>query len=692
MPERIIILLLTITLVIALVSCTDGELTTPQEFLERAQKLTVDNRPIAAILEAKNALQRDGTLLTGRWVLAQNYLKLREGMLAEIELEKLRERGFTHTDFDASYYHALLLQGHYIEIADQAAKLNPTAIDLTFRGEANLGLSDLETDPELRKNREGYVGIAEQYFQRAIKLEPSYVRAHLELVRVAIWQREYETAAQSLNVAERLDANDISVWNLRGVLNQVTEQFDDAERTYRKAVGLAPYDLLVQINLARILLIQKKGGESAELLDKLIRAHPRMPTLPYLRAVAFLQEGDRESAADQLSGVVAKYPAYLEAAVLLAQILVDLDRLGQAESALFAALENFPADTRAQQLLSRLRAKQASRNTDNESPSTHTTDLIGKAYLSSADGREQRRQRDVARDRKREYIEFTAKSPLEQLDTIDTLLRERNFEKVLKIANLIQSNSPDQPLPYYFMGRAFVAQGDALNARTTFSLALKNDPDYFPAIVNLATIEIDQGNLERAEELFKQAVAIDADSSPAKLGLVRVELARGNYDAADSQIDDVLSRNPNDIAALLAAAEMAHQQEDVARKLGFLKQIVQIAPTSMQARTLMAQTYLEQNEYQHARHVIGEAIDIEPNHPGALLMLSEVQFRNDERQASLITAERLAVRFPKQSDVQRALAIAQIRNDDRAAASDTLKHSLSVNGGRRPNAADAHNA
>src|ERR1700675_4576554 len=88
------------------------------------------------------------------------------------------------------------------------------------------------------------------------------------------------------------------------------------------------------------------------------------------------------------------------------------------------------------------------------------------------------------------------------------------------------------PRSYAFMGLSFRHLGQFDEARKYFEAGLKQDPHNASCLFNLGYIEERQGNHARAEELFQQALRSNPDFSEALLELANLRIANKRLEEA----------------------------------------------------------------------------------------------------------------------------------------------------------------
>src|SRR5215203_3718992 len=136
-------------------------------------------------------------------------------------------------------------------------------------------------------------------FDRAIEEEPAYANAMFDRANALYKLKEYQSAAESYQLAIDSGRNDTgAIWNLGWNL-YLLGQFDEANDAYRQALSLNPDQITVRMNLALSLLAGGSIDEAtAEYQDALERAERQVrssraggPQVPY----SFWKQVDRSA-------------------------------------------------------------------------------------------------------------------------------------------------------------------------------------------------------------------------------------------------------------------------------------------------------------------------------------------------------------------------------------------------------------
>jgi TolB-like protein/predicted Ser/Thr protein kinase len=148
---------------------------------------------------------------------------------------------------------------------EQALKLDPNyapaLADLSFI--EGLYYRDLNSEPV-------HLQRAEEYAKRAIALDPNLDEAHVSLGNTYAYRYDYARAAGEYREAIRLDPQNAYAWNqLSWVLAYETPpEPQEAEKTAREAIRLAPTLASAQYHLGRALIPQARYEEAAQAFQR----------------------------------------------------------------------------------------------------------------------------------------------------------------------------------------------------------------------------------------------------------------------------------------------------------------------------------------------------------------------------------------------------------------------------------------
>jgi Tfp pilus assembly protein PilF len=156
-------------------------------------------------------------------------------------------------------------------------------------------------------------------YETALRLEP---RAVLPLTNIAIvygQRKDYDKAETSLRKAIEIDPKSAPVHFNLGLLLAERGRNEEAEKELRTALKLDPKLAPAAYNLG-LLIMKERPDEGFSFCRKAHELSPNNPKYSYTLAFYQAQKGDRKGAVKILSDTVKRYPAYVDAVLLLGEI------------------------------------------------------------------------------------------------------------------------------------------------------------------------------------------------------------------------------------------------------------------------------------------------------------------------------------------------------------------------------------
>lgn len=136
--------------------------------------------------------------------------------------------------------------------------------------------------------QKGDMEAATQWYRLAVKLFPSFMRAHKNLGMVLVRRGEGQAAIENLTRALELGAHDGLLYGLLAYAYTSAGNHLSAEVGYRNAILIQPDNTDWKLGLARSLLAQSRFAEAIALCGQLIVERPDDPMLWGLQAKAYL--------------------------------------------------------------------------------------------------------------------------------------------------------------------------------------------------------------------------------------------------------------------------------------------------------------------------------------------------------------------------------------------------------------------
>jgi tetratricopeptide (TPR) repeat protein len=138
---------------------------------------------------------------------------------------------------------------------------------------------------------------AEYAFQRVTDADPRYADGWLNVARALIQEGETDAAKPFLEKAEALDGSLGRIHYFKALVRKADGDYDGAVASLQRVLRQYPRDRVVWNQLGRVLFLQRKYGDSAAALQKVIEIDPEDLQAHYTLMLAYRGAGDTEKAA-----------------------------------------------------------------------------------------------------------------------------------------------------------------------------------------------------------------------------------------------------------------------------------------------------------------------------------------------------------------------------------------------------------
>jgi len=485
----------------------------------------------------------------------------------------------------------------------------------------------------------------------------------------------------------------------KGDRAQAIEQLEDA---IRLDPGLTKADALLIQNL-----IQEKQFEKAmDAVEALEKKQPQEATTFNLKGAVYLGMNDLANARKSFEHAMELQPTSVAAAVNLAQLDVQEKKPAVARQRFEGMLAK---DKDNVQVMLGLAGIAAVMDQDAEhvawlqkaakaAPSAvRPRLLLGHFYLRKGDAT---RALAVAQDAQTANPDNT--QALDLLGTAQLAVGETQnaITTYGKLARLV----PGNPVVHYRLATAQAAGQSMEPARASLNRALALKPDYLPAEILLASIEIDtgrygealkitqriqrqhpqaasgfalQGNVLLAQKQFLPALkAYERAFEINRSGLLVVQMhkarsAAGRSQEADAKLRDWLEEQPNDVAArtYLAAIYLKAGQHKLA--IEQYQRLLQADAKSFRALNDLAWLYQKEKD-PRAVTIAEQGYQLYPDNPDITDTLGWILLEQGENSRALELLRKAAEKVPQSTEIRYHLAVALAKSGDNARARGEL--------------------
>ena len=667
-----------------LVGCAPDK---PEALVASAKEYLARNDRNAAVIQLKNALQREPDLAEARFLLGKALLENGDVAAAEKELNKANELRYPFDQLAPALARVAL------------ARRDPKKVIADF-GKVELasqaGKADLQTTVGAAYMMTANAAAARSAFESALLAVPGYPPAVLGQASLALAEGDAPRALGLTDAALAKAPNFADAWIFKGDLMGAQGQTDDALAAYRKALEIRPNNLAAHSRIVTMLLRTEKTEEAGRQLELMKKAAPKDPQTLYLQALLAVQKKDyiaaREAIQQQLRVARDNVPGLL----LLSTIELNTGAYAQAEAALQKVLTQSPNHSFARMILvgTYLRSGQMTRAADALNPLIEggsddpaVMALAGDVYMRSGDTARAARYYAKAaqldpKDWKKRTVLAMSHLAMGESDVGLRELREaaaadasvrtdlvliavatngRKFDAALAAIDALEKKQPDKPLPHDLRGGVLVAKGDRAGARRSFEQALALDAADFTAISGLAKLDVAEGKAAEAQKRFDTLLAKDPKNARALLGIAEVRaLSGGSSEEVAALIAKAVAADPASAEPRIALISYYMNAKDAKKAVAAAQDALAAMPNRADVLYVAGQAQQAAGETNQAGKTYNKLAQVRPESPLPLLREAQTQMAEKDYNAAVATLKKALELQPNLLEAQRGLIVAYL--------------------------------
>ncbi|MDR3556883.1 MAG: tetratricopeptide repeat protein [Syntrophobacteraceae bacterium] len=516
------------------------------------------------------------------------------------------------------------------------------------------------------------------YFQRAIKANPSFPEAYVALGDLAVRKSDFTEAEKEYVAAARLTPADSPVHlkladfylfrknpaKAKEVLEAVLKKFpgfspalhrlaaialegrrfDECDKYLKIVLKNNPSDLNAKTTHARMLLAQNHTAQAAAELEQVVNAAPGVAIPKYFLGLAYMKEEQVSKAKEVLQKAVGLAPDFTPAVLLLADAYVHSGDFRAATDSLTALLGKAPGNLNGYLLLA-----QAART---PADVKNAISLLEKG---------------------RQYFKNDSKF---ELALGGLYLEANNAAKAQPFIKNVLAREPGSMNAHLEMGDCFFRENNRAQAEQEYIKAVSLSQTASIAQIKLAEFYLMDNKTELAKKILSEAVAGSPGFLPAKFLLAKIAFVEKDYDRSAKLLDDMLAKKPDYVDALLLRGQLNLVRKKTAQALSDFHEALKINPASEGALELMGLAYLKQEDIGNARSSFKQLLTIDPNLYGQRVQLAQLDIQSGDFQSAIDNLQVLINRGEKEPVVYLLLGTAYLGNNNPGDAKGFLEKYL----------------
>jgi len=427
------------------------------------------------------------------------------------------------------------------------------------KGDIDAAIADVQTaiklDPstvylwgmlgELQQKQKRFAEAAQAY-RTVLRLKPNEPLATTKLALVLAAMGEASTARQLLTAAPPGLPSEADTWLRVGVAEDKQGHFAEAERAYRKAVGINPALAEAWYGLGILLQRTIRSAEAEEALRQTVKLRPDFAPAWVVLGQVFIQQGDKINAKEALEKATAADPKNSAAWYGLCLLLRDNGDIAGALAAGEQAILLDPANSLILAVVGELRLR-------NGHPD--------EAFIALQEAERLDPKNEIELQALSMYYGMRSDSA----KSLDYALR----------ALEINASSPQN---WSNKGYALIKLQRYSEAIPALETATRLQPDFVTAWINLGEAYLHSKQLGKAISTLEQALKLAPQAANARLYVAQAYLGSAQPAKAKENLIILLHQQPNFAPAWALATVVSLSQSNGPEALAAYNRLKMINP------------------------------------------------------------------------------------------------------------------
>ena len=502
------------------------------------------------------------------------------------------------------------------------------------------------------------------------------------LARVGLARGDDTAALTAIDRALAAAPELASAWQLRGFILLSRGAHEEAIADFESALRYSEFKRPVRSGIARALIGAGRLDEAREQIALFAgETSAADPLLHYLRASLARNDGQPELARKELLEVLQSASTHGPSLAMMAGVSFELGNYNQSLEYLRLYVATQPDDIAARLHMARIHLRL---NSPDEAiavleearrlvaPNAEFLATLASAHLARMDFAAATR-----------LFEEATKLP-DASDQIRTRLAATRIASgktaaaISELEGLAKRPQSVGGRPLLLLVVGYLGRGEYVAALDAAQRLAVEFPDQAFGHNLIGVVHERAGRADAARQSYAEALKLDPNFVIASLNLARLDLVQGGSDTARSQYEAILAQTPDQPGALIALAGLALRASDGTEALRLLVRAREANPRALDPRLVLGNAYLQRRSVAAALEVAEEAHALQPNNLRVLMLLAQAQLANDKVQDAAAVGARLTALYPREPGGFLLLAVAKERLGDRAATRTALLRSLEL--------------
>ena len=645
----------------------------PQALVKSAKEYLAKGDASAAVIQLRNALQKAPDDAEARYLLGTLLTDRRDPAGAVKELRRALQLGYPADQVLPTLARALVDDGDAKELVAEFGNTTLGDPDAQAALKTTIGNALLSL---------GNAKDAETAFNAALAAKTDDADAMLGLAKLRAASGDLAGTKKIVDAVLAQPHPPPEATLFKAQLLVAENQPEAARALLEKTLEAKPNFLPARYQLASLLIAKGELEQANAQVGAIRKVSPQDGRAYFFEALIASRRGDLAAARAAILQVLKSSPENVPSLLLAGEIEFRAKEFNQAEDYLRRALHGAPGSPYAQRLLAAtylrlgspahaLEVLQPALSRGSRDPQLMA--VAGEAYLAVGDVPKaaQYFAQSTALDPKNaatrtrlgqvRFAEGDTEGAIHDLEAasamdpnvspadlalVADLLRQKQFDQALAAVARLEQKQPNSALVYNLKGIVYLNKRDLGAARASFERALQIQPDFLPAVNNLAQLDRLDNKPDAARQRYQALLEKEPNNEQVLLGLAGLLQSLGG--------------DPSEIEALLKKAVIAN-------------------PQSINVRVALVTFYTRKGDGKQALSAAQEANNALPNDPRTLELLGQVQLATGDATLAVDTFGKLVTAQPGAVEPLMRLAGALVALKDYDKAIEKLREAQKIN-------------
>jgi len=373
-------------------------------------------------------------------------------------------------------------------------------------------------------------------------------------------------------------------------------EYKNAELELRNAIQIDPNFADAYTTLGETYLKLGNAKKAYQAYSDVAKLDPEN-TAAHLKLATFLVLGKKFPAAkEKLDIVLSKEPENIEALLMLASALAQEDNRSESAETFQKVIDLDPQKTSA---------------------------YLGLARLQSMDGKYEEAEQLL-----KQAVSVNPDDIKIRLALFGFYKSRSNFQGAEAVLDSAIDANPDNSDLYLVKGNYFMGRSEPGKAEAAFLKAMAIDPKSAkPALVSARYYEA-VGNGEKALTLYEKALALQPEDVGIMTTIARFHMKNKDYDTVENSLQEVFTLRPNYNPAQRLKGELMVARKQYLDAIGHFDHLLKDDPDAVDVYYYKAIAHLGNGETRVAKSTLLEAVELNPKHIKAKLMLADLYLKD----------------------------------------------------------------